>query len=668
MKQFYFLALILLGLTIHSQNIGINLSYIDSSVNPRNDFYGYCNGKWQKSFKLPESDARYGSFNEINNNNLKNIKLILDAASKNKTAGPKTDEQRLRDFYNTAMDSVKADKDGYSPIKKQLADIDKIKTSEDLLALKTKFDEDGVSLLFNGSVGTDAKNSRKNIFSVIQGGYGLGNRDFYFASQFEGIRKEYKKYLTGLFELIDVPAAQAQKNAEKVFNLEKQMVEKAFTSLQMRDYEKMYNIYSPASLKLLTPTINWDNYFKSKNIKHPDTVLVATVDYFKDLDNLLKTTPIEDFKTYAKAQLLMESSPYLSSKFVDASFNFKGKTLSGAKQMKPRWQRVQQTMDHCIGDIVSREYVKKHFTPEAKQKINTLIDNLVLSYRDRIATRTWMSAETKKQANRKLDLLIRKIGYPDKWKDYSALTITTNNYWENVCASNKLAVLENLADIKKPVDRNKWQMTAVTVNAYYDGSTNEITFPAAILQPPFFDANAEDAANYGTMGAIIGHELTHGFDDQGSQFDADGNMKMWWTKEDYDNFKNKTQMIVNQFDSYVAIDTMRVNGSMTQGENIADLGGLTMSYYAYKKSLGGKPSPKINGLTGEQRFFIAWAQGWKQVTRDAELKRLLTVDYHSPAYFRSFAPLSNMKEFYETFGVKEGDKLFTPESKRVEIW
>ncbi|MGZ3901390.1 MAG: M13-type metalloendopeptidase, partial [Bacteroidia bacterium] len=314
------------------------------------------------------------------------------------------------------------------------------------------------------------------------------------------------------------------------------------------------------------------------------------------------------------------------------------------------------------------EYVKKHFTPEAKQKINTLIDNLVLSYRDRIATRTWMSAETKKQANRKLDLLIRKIGYPDKWKDYSALTITTNNYWENVCASNKLAVLENLADIKKPVDRNKWQMTAVTVNAYYDGSTNEITFPAAILQPPFFDANAEDAANYGTMGAIIGHELTHGFDDQGSQFDADGNMKMWWTKEDYDNFKNKTQMIVNQFDSYVAIDTMRVNGSMTQGENIADLGGLTMSYYAYKKSLGGKPSPKINGLTGEQRFFIAWAQGWKQVTRDAELKRLLTVDYHSPAYFRSFAPLSNMKEFYETFGVKEGDKLYTPESKRVEIW
>ncbi|MBA3663886.1 MAG: M13 family metallopeptidase [Bacteroidetes bacterium] len=668
MKQYYFFVLIFISVALKSQNLGINLSYIDSTANPCNDFYGYCNGKWQKSFKLPESDARYGSFNEINNNNLKNIKVILDAASKNKAAQAMTDEQRLRDFFNTAMDSTKTEKDGYAPIKNQLAAIDKVKNTEDLLALKTRFDENGISLFFSGSVGTDPKNSRKNIFQIMQSGYGLSNRDFYYSAQFENIRLEYKKYLASLFELIDIPAEKAKTNAELVFNFEKQLVEKAFTSLQMRDYEKMYNIYSPSTLKELTPLINWNDYFKNKNIKHPDTVMVATVDYFKDLNSLLKATPVETLRMYAKAQLLMESAPFLSPKFEAVSFNFRGKTLSGAKQMKPRWQRVQQTMDRCIGDIVSREYVKKHFTPEAKQKINKLIDNLVISYRERITSRTWMSAETKKQANRKLDLLIRKIGYPDTWKDYSQLTIAQNSYWENVCASTKLAVTENLADLKKPVDRNKWQMTAVTVNAYYDGSTNEITFPAAILQPPFFDANAEDAANYGTMGAIIGHELTHGFDDQGSQFDADGNMKMWWTKEDYENFKSKTQMIVNQFDGYTAIDTMHVNGSMTQGENIADLGGLTMSYYAYKKSLGGKPSPKINGLTGEQRFFIAWAQGWKQVTRDAELKRLLTVDYHSPAYFRAFAPLSNMKEFYETFGVKEGDKLFTPESKRVEIW
>jgi putative endopeptidase len=392
------------------------------------------------------------------------------------------------------------------------------------------------------------------------------------------------------------------------------------------------------------------------------------VDYFKNLSSLLNTTPIETLKIYAKAQLIMEAAPYLSSSFGNINFAFKGKVLSGATKMKPRWERVQGTMDKVIGDIVSEEFVKKHFTPKAKAKVNALIDNLVLAYRERIASRDWMDAETKKQANRKLDLLIRKVGYPEKWKNYSNLSISTDNYWANYTKGVKHATIENLDELKKPVDRYKWQMTPVTVNAYYDPTTNEITFPAAILQPPFFDAEAEDAANYGTMGAIIGHELTHGFDDQGAQFDADGNMKMWWTKQDYENFKNKTTRIVSQFNGYVAIDTMRVNGSMTQGENIADLGGLTMAYYAYKKSLKGKPSIKIGGFTGEQRFFIAWTQGWKGVCRDAELKRLLTVDYHSPSYFRAFGPLTNLKEFYSAFNVKEGDKMFTPETSRVEIW
>lgn len=668
MKKIFFSVLAFSCITTFSQNPGIKIAYIDSSANPCNDFYGFCNGKWQKSFQLPESDARYGSFNEINNNNLKNIKLILDAASKNKSAAAGTDEQRLRDFFNTAMDSAKADKLGFTPIQPQLKEVDAAKNVQDIIAIKAKWDKIGVAPFFNGSVGVDVKNSKRNIFGFTQAGYGLGNRDFYYAPQFEQIRVEYKKYLSELFALTGVKKDQADKNAESVFNFEKQLCEKAFTSLEMRDIERMYNIYTPATLKELTPVINWDSYYKQIGLKQPDTVLVAMVDYFRSMNELLKTTNIANLKTYMKAQLLMESAPYLSSKFEEVSFNFRGRVLGGAKQMKPRWQRTQSVMDRTIGDIVAREFVKKHFTPEAKQKVDKLIDNLILAYRDRIATRTWMSEETKKQANRKLDLLIRKIGYPDKWKDYSELTIKSNNYWENVCASAAWATKENYKDLNKPVDRYKWQMTPVTVNAYYDPTTNEITFPAAILQPPFFDASAEDAANYGTMGAIIGHELTHGFDDQGSQFDADGNMKMWWTETDYKNFKAKTQLIVNQFNSYVAIDTMRVNGAMTQGENIADLGGLTMAYYAYKKSLNGKSSPKLHGLTGEQRFFIAWAQGWKSVTRDAELKRLLTIDYHSPAYFRAFAPLSNMKEFYETFGVKPGDKLYTPEDKRVEIW
>jgi putative endopeptidase len=659
---------ILISLNCFSQKAGIVFSNMDLSVNPRNDFYSYCNGTWQKNFVLPESDARYGSFNEIHNNNLKNIKIILDNASKNKTAAPNTNAQKLRDFYNTAMDSTKADNLGYSPINDQLQLINAVKNNNELLNVKSILDFDGVTLFFGGGVSPDAKNSKKNSFSLGQAGLGLGDRDYYYSPQYDQIRSEYKKYLSNLFELTGNSKDLSEANAKLVFEFEKELADKALTRLQMRDVEKMYNVYSQSTLRELTPLINWNSYFKEKNMKHPDTIIVGMVEYFKNLNSLLNTTSIETLKIYAKAQLIMEAAPYLSSSFENANFAFRGKVLSGAKKMKPRWERVQGAMDRVMGDIVSEEFVKKHFTPKAKAKVNTLIDNLVLAYRERIASRDWMDAETKKQANRKLDLLIRKVGYPEKWKDYSNLPITTDSYWANYIKGIKHATLENLADLQKPVDRYKWQMTPVTVNAYYDPTTNEITFPAAILQPPFFDAEAEDAANYGTMGAIIGHELTHGFDDQGAQFDADGNMKMWWTKQDYDNFKSKTTRIVNQFNNYVAIDTMRVNGSMTQGENIADLGGLTMAYYAYKKSLNGKVSTKMGNFTGEQRFFIAWAQGWKSICRDAELKRLLTLDYHSPGYFRAFAPLSNLKEFYEAFNVKEGDKMFTPESSRVEIW
>lgn len=668
MKKAILSFLILQALNCLSQKAGINFSYIDSSANPRNDFYTFCNGKWQKSFVLPESDPRYGSFNEINNNNLKNIKVILDNASKNKAAAPNSNAQKLRDFYNIAMDSVNADKLAFAPIREQLAKIDAVKTVDELIALKSDLDFDGVALFFGGGVSIDAKNSKKNRYSLSQAGLGLGERDYYYNPQFESIRTEYVKYLSNLFELIGVEKKSSYDNANLVFNFEKQMADNALTRLEMRNPEKLYNIFTPASLKQLTPTINWDTYFKKKNIKHPDTVIVTSLKYFNKLGELLNSTTVENLKLYAKAQLLMEAAPYLSSKFEEVNFAFRGKVLSGAPKMKPRWERVQAAMDRVIGDIVSEEFVKKHFTPKAKAKVNSLIDNLILAYRERINSRTWMDDGTKKQANRKLDLLIRKVGYPDKWKDYSNLTIATDNYWANYNRGVKHAVIDNLEDLKKPADRTKWQMTPVTVNAYYDPTTNEITFPAAIMQPPFFDPEAEDAANYGTMGAIIGHELTHGFDDQGAQFDADGNMKMWWTKQDYDNFKTKTLLIVNQFNNYVAIDSMRVNGSMTQGENIADLGGLTMGYYAYQKSLKGKPSVKMGGFTGEQRFFIAWAQGWKGVCRDAELKRLITVDYHSPGYFRAFAPLSNLPEFYKAFGVKEGDKMYTPENKRVEIW
>lgn len=666
--KIHYALLLAAGIQLSAQNPGINYASLDSTINPRNDFYGFCNGKWQKTFVLPESDARYGSFNEINENNLKKIKLIYESVSKNKAAAPNTNPQKLRDFYNTAMDTVKADQLGATPIAGQMARIEKVKTLDELLLLKSDLEFDGINLFFGSGVSADLKNSKRNVFQISQAGLGLGDRDYYFSEKFENIRVQYKMYLRSLFTLSGQGAEEAENSAETVFEFEKKLSDQSLTRVQQRDLEKMYNPYSIKMLTDLTPKIKWESYYAIKKIKQPDTVIVGMVDYMKQLNWLLERAPLENLKLYAKAQLLMESAPYLSRKFVEVHFSFRGKVLSGAQQMKPQWQRVHNAINGSMGEIVSQEFVKKYFTPEAKLKINKLIDNLVLAYRDRIASRTWMSEETKKQANRKLDLLIRKVGYPDKWKNYAALVVKTDNYWANICRANRFLTIDNLNDLKKPVDRYKWQMTPITVNAYYDPTTNEITFPAAILQPPFFDPNAEDAANYGTMGSIIGHELTHGFDDMGSQFDAEGNMKMWWTNADYENFKKRTTGIVNQFDSYVAIDTLHVNGSMTQGENIADLGGLTMAYYAYKKSLGGKPSKVMGGLTGEQRFFIAWAQGWKQKTRDEELKRLLTVDYHSPAYFRAFAPLSNMTEFYEAFGVKPGDKMYVPEERRVEIW
>ncbi|MBK9283908.1 MAG: M13 family metallopeptidase [Sphingobacteriaceae bacterium] len=650
------------------QKSGIVLSNMDKKENPGNDFYMYCNGSWQKSFKLPESDSRYGSFNEIHNNNLKNIKKILDAALLNKTAKANSDEQKLHDFYSTAMDSVKAEKLGITPIQAQLDEIEKIKDLKGIVNLKNSFGLIGINLFFNGGVGVDAKNSKRNIYEIGQDGFGLHNRDFYYNPQFEKIQKAYINYLSELFVLSGTNSEQANKMAQGVFDFEKKLTEKAFTSLEMRNVERMYNIYTPNMMNELAGNINWTDYFKALGTKQPDTCLVGMIDYMKAMNELLSSTSIEDLKNYSKAHLLNAAAPFLSSKFEETHFNFYGKVLSGAKAMKPRWERAESVVDRSIGHALSREFVKKYFPPASKAKLDKLIDNLILAYRDRIDTRTWMSAETKKAAHKKLDLLIRKIGYPDKWDDYSSLTIGTNNYWENVCAANKFKTIDNISDLNKPVDRYKWQMTPVTVNAYYNPTTNEITFPAAILQPPFFDAEAEDAANYGTMGSIIGHELSHGFDDQGSQFDADGNMKMWWTEQDFENFKNKKQGIITQFDSYIAIDTLHVNGSMTQGENIADLGGLTMAYHAYQKSLNGKPSKVMDGFTGEQRFFIAWAQGWKQICRDEELKRLITVDYHSPAFFRAFAPLSNMSEFYKAFNVKEGDKMYRPEKDRVEIW
>lgn len=668
MKSQFTSLLLFIAVSLNAQKSGIQTSYIDASVKPQDDFYNYCNGNWMKTFKLPESDSRYGSFNEINDNNLKNIKNIYMLASANKTAQVGSNAQKLRDFYNVAMDSVKAQKLKFIPVMPQLIEIDKVKSLNEMLVLKAKYDMIGVRLFYSAGVEVDLKNSKIHRLYMNQAGYGLPDKDYYFNAKFEKIASRYVQYITNVFVLNGMPKEKAGVVAKQVFEFEKKLIENGKTTPEMRDIEKLYNPISKQDLAKLAPNLQFDAYFNAIKLKQPDTTIIVSAQYFKSLNDLITKTDLQTLKYYAKWMVLNEAATFLHAEMVNEKFDFYGKTLSGAKAQKARWQRVHGVINGSIGDIISEAYVNKYFPQSSKDKLNGLIDNLIAAYRERIDSRNWMDANTKKQAHRKLDLLIRKIGYPDKWKDYSSLKITTGTYWLNVCNANAYNIRENLNDLNKPVDRGKWQMTSVTVNAYYNPTTNEITFPAAILQPPFYDPEAEDAANYGTMGSIIGHELTHGFDDQGAQFDADGNMKNWWSEQDMKNFISKKQGIVDQFNSYVAIDSMRVNGEMTQGENIADLGGLTMAYYAYKKSLKGEKSKVIDGFTGEQRFFIAWCQGWKSMTRDEELKRLLTVDFHSPGYFRAWAPLTNMKEFYEAFDVKEGNKHYIAPEKRVEIW
>lgn len=656
------------GVTMIAQTPGIFLNYIDSTYNPRNDFYNYCNGKWLKTTKIPESDARWGSFNEINERNLANLKIILNevAAKSNAVAG--TEEQKLRDFYLEAMDSVKADKEGLNPIKPLLTEIDALKSTDDIVKFFALQKSKNITGFFSFDVDIDMKNSNRNLIYLGQNGFNLPDKDYYFLPQFEPIREAYKAHLVKMFEHLNYYPESAKTHAHLVYEMEKSLAQNAMNAEEQRDVQKLYNPYTKGDLAKLSPGINWDLFFSTQKIKMPDTLIVAHVTFLKELPNVIKKYSLNDWKLFLKWRVIHEAAPYLSFTIEKEDFDFFGKTLSGAKQMKPRWRRAQVAVDKQMGEILGKLYVAKFFSNDAKEKVKRMVENLIAAYRERIATRTWMSEDTKKQANAKLDKLIKKFAFPDTWKDYTTLTIKRDSYWQNVVRTSEYEYKRKMDKLYEPVNKMEWGMTPPTVNAYYNPTTNEIAFPAGIMQVPFFDFNADDAFNYGIMGSIIGHELSHGFDDQGSQFDSDGNLKMWWTETDYKNFKEKKALIISQFNSYTAIDTLHVNGSLTQGENIADLGGLTMAYYAYKKSLAGKKSPVMGGFTGEQRFFIAWAQGWKGLSRDASTRQLLAVDPHAPAKFRGFGPLTNMKEFYEAFGVKEGDAMYRPANLRVEIW
>ncbi len=650
---------------------GFNMANMDNAVKPTDDFYKFVDGNWIKNNPIPQSESRWGSFNELYEKNTAKLKAILEEAVADKTAKPGSNSQKIGDFYSLAMDSVKLNKDGAAPLKEEFDAIEKITNKDDLIRAIAHLHTVGISALFIGYVGQDPKINTLYIPQLNQGGISLPDRDYYTKSDARtlGIQKAYLTHVVNMFKLLGDKAEIAEKNAKTIFNIETNLAKASMTNIELRDPEKQYNKKTFKELQDLTPNVNWMAYLTGVGVTTLTDVIVCQPEFFKEVYHSIDKVSISDWKTYLRWSLIDQTASKLSDDFVNEQFKFNGTVLVGTPALKVRWKRALEATDGSLGDALGQLFVEKHFSQDSKKRVAEMVENLIAAYRVRINSRDWMSEETKKQAMTKLDKVMKKLGYPDKWKDYTTLDIKHDSYVQNFMRANTYSFKEMVDKLGKPVDRTEWGMTAPTINAYYNPTMNEIVFPAGIMQPVFFNPEADDAVNYGCMGAIIGHELTHGFDDQGAQYDADGNLKNWWTKEDLAKFKVKTDMLVKQFDNYVAVDSFHVKGELTVGENIADLGGLTISYYALKKSLEGKPTPeKIDGYTAEQRFFMSWAQGWRINYRPEYLKNMLQTNPHSPGNFRANGPPTNMQEFYDAFDVKEGDKMYRPKAERAEIW
>lgn len=657
-----------------AQNSGspkfIDPANMDLSVKPGDDFYTYASGTWIKNNPVPAKETRWGSFNVLRDFNISAVKGILAEAAANKTAKQGSVEKRVGDFYSAAMDSLAIEKVGYGPIKADLARVAKITTLDGVLAESAYQRANGIGGTFFGLyVGQDRKNVNQNIVQLSQGGTSLPDRDYYLKSDPRStkIQQAYKKYITRLFTLTGTTSAQAAKNADVIFNFEKALAQSQKSRVEMRDPVKTYNKFSVADFQKVTPAINWDILFSRIGIKSQDSILVNVPSFFSDLNAQIKSTSVGDLRTYLTWSVLKGSAGLLNAAFVNANFEF-SQVLSGQKVQTPRWQRMSSLTDGSIGELLGQLYVKKYFTPEAKARMAEMITNLRTAYANRIKNLDWMSDATKQKALDKLHAFNPKIGYPDKWKNYDGLVINRNTFFQNVRNVGKWEFKEMTSQLGKPVDRNRWGMTPPTVNAYYNPVMNEIVFPAGILQFPFFDAKADDAVNYGGIGAVIGHEMSHGFDDSGSQYDKDGSLRNWWTAEDMAKFRAKTKALGEQFDQYTVLDTLHVNGKFTMGENIGDLGGLNAAYEAFKMTKQGQSNEKIDGFTPDQRFFLSWAQVWRGNILPETAAQFIITDPHSPGQFRTIGTPVNMDAWYNAFDVKPGDKLYKKPEDRIKIW
>lgn len=651
---------------------GIDLQWLDTSVRPQDDFFRYMSGKWLDSVAIPADRGRYGTMDGLRDQAEKNAFAIITslAASKDLKAG--SNQRKIADLYHSFMDEAQAEKLDIAALQGEFAQIDAIKDKATLPTLLARIARQGINMPVQSGVTQDGRDAARHAVMIGQGGLAMPDRDYYLKddARFKGYREAYLRHVEKMLAMSgQFDAAQAASSASAILALETQIAKIQWSKVENRDPVKTYNKLALDKLAALLPGFDWPQYFGATGMQGKmDYVIVRQPDFLSNLQAVLESTPLATWQAYCKWHVLNAYAPFLSKRFVDQDFAFTGVVLRGIPEQQPRWKRGVARVEEAMGEALGQLYVEKHFSPANKTRMQALVDNMLLAYKESISNLAWMSPDTKKAALEKLSKFRAKIAYPDQWRDYSSLQILPGNLLQNVKNGREYGYLRQLAKLGKPVDRNEWNMSPQTVNAYYSPRQNEIVFPAAILSPPFFNPEADDAVNYGGIGGVIGHEISHGFDDSGSQSDGDGNLRDWWQDKDKANFKQLAAQLASQYDAYSPLPGYHLNGKLTLGENLADNSGLAIAFKAYQISLKGKPAPVLDGFTGEQRVIMGWAQVWRGKARDAESIRLINTDPHSPAQFRANGPLSNLPGFYQAFDVKPGDKMYVAPAKRTVIW
>ena len=647
---------------------GLSMQNIDSAIKPGDNFFLFANGKWYDTATILPTESRAGARLEMDYIAKAHIKNILEETAAAKNTGGSI-EQQVGDLFAAGMDTATIEKLGFEPIKSGLFKIDSIKDIKGILEFAAGQYTVGNPMLIGQYISADEKNSSKNIAIYYQAGLGLPDRDYYFKTDAatQTVVAAYQHYIRTLFALTGADSATASQNAVTVYNLEKQLAFSHRTNVELRDPQSNYNKMAVADMDKKMPVIGWKELLANLHIQ-TDSVNVAQPAYYSKLNELLQTVPVAAWKTYLRFHLTDNKANGLSNKFVAASFEYNGKTLNGQKELKERWERNYGVVDANLGEALGQLYVKKYFSADAKKKMQNLVNNLQAAFEKRITKLDWMSDSTKEKAIAKLHTFIKKVGFPDKWRDYSKVTITRNNFVANLVSCGRNEYNYQVSKVDKPVDKTIWAMTPPTNNAYYNPTINEIVFPAGILQFPMFDVTSDDAMNYGGIGMVIGHEMTHGFDDQGAQYDKDGNLKNWWSTEDLVKFKAKGEQVIKLYNGFTVLDSVHINGGLTQGENTADIGGIAIAYDAFKMTPQGKDTTRIQGLTPDQRFFLSFTQCWRKKIKDEAMRQQINTDPHSPAMYRVWGPLMNFAPFYTAFNVREGDKMYVAEKDRIHIW